>query len=290
VTWDPLSLPGLADATGGVAVTGYGGGDPSWTGLALISGRWYSQSPGAREVDVNTLFLMDTGLHVGDTYTLVSGSRKTPVKIVGEVFAPGNDLNLDTSPATLAAIDPTAAGAGQYAVALKPGVSEQAYANAVNGVLGSGYNVDISARGGKALLAVVALVAMLTLLIIAIAGLGVLNTVALQTRERAHDIGVFKAVGMTPRQTLAMVVCSVGLTGLAAGIVAVPAGVLLHHAVIPAMTHAANSGYPPSLISVFSPPEAVLLALSGLAIAVAGALAPASWAAHARTATALRAE
>jgi putative ABC transport system permease protein len=289
VAWDQLSLPGLADANGGVRVTAYGGGDPSLTGIALISGRWYSQSPGAREVDVNTLFLTDAGLHVGDTYTLVSGSHKTVVKIVGEVFAPGNELDLFTSPAALSAIDP-AVGVGQYAVALKPGVSEHAYANAVGTALGSGYSVGTSEGADNALVAVVSLVTMLTLLIIVVAGLGVLNTVALQVRERAHDIGVFKAVGMTPRQTLAMVICSVGLTGLAAGVVAVPAGVLLHHAVIPAMTHAANSGYPPSLISVFSLPEAVLLALSGLAIAVAGALAPAGWAAHASTAAALRAE
>ena len=36
--------------------------------------------------------------------------------------------------------------------------------------------------------------------------------------------------------------------------------------------------------------RALLLALAGLLIAVAGALAPASWAARTRTATALRAE
>ena len=82
-----------------------------------------------------------------------------------------------------------------------------------------------------------------------------LNTVALQIRERAHDIGVFKAIGMTPRQTLAMIVCSVAATGLVAGIVAVPAGVYLHHGVVPVMAHAANSGYPPSLISVYAPWE-----------------------------------
>ena len=76
---------------------------------------------------------------------------------------------------------------------------------------------------------------MLTLLIIAIAGLGVLNTVALQVREHAHDIGIFKALGMTPRQTLTMVVCSVGITGLVAGIIAVPASIVLHHNVLPAM-------------------------------------------------------
>jgi putative ABC transport system permease protein len=114
---------------------------------------------------------------------------------------------------------------------------------------------------------------MLTLLIIAIAGLGVLNTVALQVREKAHDIGIFKALGMTPRQTLSMVVCSVGITGLVAGIVAVPVGILLHHNVLPAMASAANSGIPQSVMSVYSVPEMVLLGLAGLVIAIAGALA-----------------
>jgi putative ABC transport system permease protein len=131
---------------------------------------------------------------------------------------------------------------------------------------------------------------MLTLLIIAVAGLGVLNTVALQIRERAHDIGVFKALGMTPRQTLTMVICSVGITGLLAGIIAVPAGIVLHHAVLPTMAHAANSDLPASVISVYSVPEMVILALAGLVIAIAGALLPASWAANSRTATALRTE
>jgi putative ABC transport system permease protein len=137
---------------------------------------------------------------------------------------------------------------------------------------------------------VVTLVSMLTILIMIVAGLGVLNTVALQIRERAHDIGVFKAIGMTPRQTLTMIVCSVGLVGLVAGIVAVPAGVYLHHNVIPTMAHAANSGIPPSLLSVYSPWTVILLALSGLVIAVVGALGPAMWAARTHTAFALRAE
>ena len=135
----------------------------------------------------------------------------------------------------------------------------------------------------------VTLIAMLTILIIVVAGLGVLNTVALQIRERAHDIGVFKAMGMTPRQTLTMIVWSVTLVGWVAGIVAVPVGVYLHRGVLPTMAHAANSGVPPSLLTVFAPWEIALLALSGLAIAVVGALGPAGWV-RASKAFALRAE
>jgi putative ABC transport system permease protein len=287
---DNLALPGLGDADGGAQVTAYGDGDPAWSGLALISGGWYSQSASTPEIDVNTLFLNDTSTAVGDTYTLFNGGRKVAVKIVGEVFAPGDDVDIYSSPATLTAIDPTVTGPGSYAVSLKPGVNADAYASALQASLGNSYNINTGRGGAKVLLAVVTLVTMLTLLIIAVAGLGVLNTVALQIRERAHDIGIFKALGMTPRQTLAMVICSVGLTGLVAGIIAVPAGILLHHSVLPAMAHAANSGLPASLLSVYSAPEMVILALAGLVIAIAGALAPAGWAANSRTATALRTE
>jgi len=286
---DNLSLPGLGDADGGAQVTAYGG-DASWSGLALISGGWYSQSASTPEIDVNTLFLNDTSTAVGDTYTLVNGAHKVTATIAGEVFDPGNDVDILMSPGTLTAIDPTVTGPSLYAVSLKPGVNADAYASALQNALGGSYNVNTHSGGAKALIAVVTLVAMLTLLIIAVAGLGVLNTVALQIRERAHDIGVFKALGMTPRQTLTMVICSVGITGLVAGVIAVPAGILLHHQVLPAMAHAANSGLPASLLSVYSAPEIVILALAGLVIAVAGALVPASWAANSRTATALRTE
>jgi putative ABC transport system permease protein len=287
---DNLSLPGLGDVNGGAQVTAYGDGDPSWSNFALISGGWYAQSASTPEIDVNTLFLTDTSTAVGDTYTLVNGTHKVTAKIVGEVFAPGNDVRIFMSPGTLTAIDPTVAGPGNYDISLEPGVNTDAYSTALQNTLGDNYGVNSDGGGGKALIAVVTLVAMLTLLIIAVAGLGVLNTVALQIRERAHDIGIFKALGMTPGQTLTMVICSVGITGLVAGIVAVPAGILLHHNVLPAMAHAANSGLPASVISIYSPQDIVMLALAGLIIAVAGALVPASWAANSRTATALRTE
>jgi putative ABC transport system permease protein len=285
VTRDHLSLPGFSD---GVSITAYGG-NPRWSGLALISGRWYSSSPGTAEVDVNTLFLTDTGTSVGSTYTIISGGHRTTVRIVGEVFKPGGNPEMYLSPATLAAVDP-GAGPQQYDVALRPGTDPQAYANAVSAALGSSYQANAISGGGTERTAVVTLVAMLTILIVIVAGLGVLNTVALQIRERAHDIGVFKAIGMTPRQTLTMTVYSIALAGLVAGIVAVPAGVYLHHSVLPTMAHAANSGLPPSLLSVYAVWEVVLLVLAGLIIAVAGALGPAGWAARTRTAFALRAE
>jgi putative ABC transport system permease protein len=282
VAYAQFSPPGLI---GGLAFTAYGG-NPAWSGLALISGRWYS---GAAEADVNTLFLTDTGTSVGSVYTLSSGGHSVTVRIAGEVFRPGNDARIYLSPATLAAVDP-GVGVQQYDVSLRPGTNPQAFANAVSARLGASYGAFPTQGGGGVFAAVETLVTLLTLLIIAVAGLGVLNTVALQIRERAHDIGVLKSVGMTPRQTLAMILCSVAVVGLVAGIIAVPAGMYLHNGVVPTMAHAANSGIPASLLTVYLPWELVLLALAGLAIAMVGALGPASWAAATRTAFALRAE
>ena len=253
----------------------------------MIAGHWYS---GSDEADVNTAFLTQTGAKVGDTYTLTSGIRHLTVRIAGEVFDPrGGHPGIIASTSTLAALDPGLAP-NQYDVALKPGTNAQAYAYTVGTALGRDYNVSTNGSSKTQFFVIIGLIATLTLLLIAVAGLGVLNTVVLQTRERVHDLGVFKAIGMTPRQTIAMVVCSVAGIGLVAGLIAVPAGVALHHYVLPVMGNAAQTAVPPSVLSVYQPAQLALLALSGLVIAVAGALLPAGWAARTRTAFALRAE
>jgi putative ABC transport system permease protein len=56
------------------------------------------------------------------------------------------------------------------------------------------------------------------------------------------------------------------------------------------MANAGGTRLPATYLNVFTPAELALLALAGLVIGVAGALLPASWAARARTASALRAE
>jgi putative ABC transport system permease protein len=114
--------------------------------------------------------------------------------------------------------------------------------------------------------------------------------VVLDTRERVHDLGVCKAIGMSPRQTVTMVLASVVGLGVIGGIIGVPAGVALHDYVLPLMGHAAGTRLTPQIMSVYQALELVLLGLGGVAIAVLGATLPAGWAAKARTATALRTE
>jgi putative ABC transport system permease protein len=280
---DDLSVPGLPDH---LRLTGFVG-DASWTGYAVITGHWYR---GNAEAVVNTAFLTDTGAKVGDTYTITSGARHVTVRIAGEVFEPnGGTPEILASLHTLSALDPGLT-ISQYDVAVKPGTPVQPYANALTAALGQNYSVSTNSDNPAEFAAIVGLIAALTLVLAAVAGLGVLNTVVLQVRERVHDLGVFKAVGMTPRQATAMVICSVAGVGLLAGLVAVPAGVALQRYVLPVMGHAAQTSVPASVLDVYVPWELVLLALSGLVIAAAGALAPAGWAARTRTAAALRAE
>jgi putative ABC transport system permease protein len=276
-----VSVLGLSEPISLIGFTS----DASWTGYALISGRWYT---GPRQVDVNTAFLTDTGSSVGDSYTLTAGARRTTVTIAGEVFDPqGGTPEMIGARSTFAPVDPQLAP-DQYDVTLKPGTSLSAYVNALGRGLQNPVIANISDSLGYAI--IIGLITTMTLLLAGVAALGVLNTVVLQTRERVHDLGVFKAVGMTPRQTIAMVVCSAAGVGLLAGVIAVPIGVGLHSYVLPIMGNAAQTGVPAAFLDVYHPAELVLLALAGLVIAVIGALAPAGWAAGTRTASALRAE
>src|SRR6202034_3126457 len=67
-------------------------------------------------------------------------------------------------------------------------------------------------------------------------GLGVLNAALMATRERVHDLGVFKAVGMTPRQTITMVVCWVIAPAVIAAAIAVPAGLIIQDLLVRQLT------------------------------------------------------
>ena len=265
-------------------------GDAGWTGYAMSSGHWYT---GPDQVVVPKRFLTTLHAKVGDTVTITgAGGRTIPVRIVGEVFdQQHNGLTMLTDWRTLTAADPGLTPDSmnaQYDVGLRPGTDPTAYVRAIGPELGSNYGVSINQDNGAE--TAIALAGTLTLLLSIAAGLGVLNTVVLHIRERVHDLGVLKAVGMTPRQTVAMVLCSVAGIGLLAGVLAVPAGVVVHRYVIPAMAGAAGLGVPASLQNVYGIGELVALVLAGLVIAFAGALLPAGWAAQSRTAAALRAE
>jgi putative ABC transport system permease protein len=283
-TDETVTVTGLSQQ---VRVTAYRGAS-GWIGYPIISGRWFT---GPGQAVVPTGFLNLTGKTVGDTVMVTFAGRQFPLRIVGQVFSSQNHgASMITDSQTLARVSPGQALPEQYDVGLRPGTSASAYSQALGSRLGSAYTVALRIHKVDAVVLMIGLIGTLTLLLAIVAALGVLNTVVLNTRERVHDLGVFKAVGMTPRQTIAMAVCWVAGVGLAAGVIAVPAGVAVHRYVLPAMARSANLGLPASYLNVYRGWELAALALGGIVIAVAGALLPAGWAARIRTASALRAE
>jgi putative ABC transport system permease protein len=265
-------------------------GDASWGGYTMVSGRWIGR-PG--EAVVPSPFLAATGTRIGDTVTLNGLAEPVTVRIVGEVLDPRNDgRQVFTDASTLTAAHPDLTETSHH-IAVTSGTGVTGYVDALNGDLAP---LGVTARAGglesgsDMVVTLNALSAILTLMLVAVAALGVLNGVLLDTRERVREIGVHKALGMTPRQTVAMVLTSVVVTGLVAGALGVPLGVALHGWVLPAMGDSVGLRLPGSVIAVYHWAELLPLALGGLLIAALGALLPAGWAAGARTATALRTE
>lgn len=269
-----------------VPVTAFRGA-ASWIGYPMVSGHWYT---GPGQADVPLGFLTATGTKVGDTITIMLAGQQIPVRIVGDIFDTDNaGLTILTDLQTLTRADRGLAP-NLYAIGLRPGVNPFAYAHEIGADLPDRFSTGQRDTTGSPFPYAIILTGTLVFLLAVAAALGVVSTVVLQIRERMHDLGICKAVGMTPRQAVTMMVCWVGGTGLAAGMIGVAAGIALHHGLIPRMAYFAGNGTPPSFLNVYSGWEIAALSLAGLALAAVGALPPATLAVRLPAARALRAE
>lgn len=319
----PGTLGYLAEAPGTARVAGagpldvsaYSGGDAAAFGWDITSGTWYT---GPGQVVVNTARAGTVGLTDGAIIRMTIGGKTVSARIVGQAYAPGPPGN----PGALLTSQQTLADAGIHLPVTRDevligGINQSAkapnaqYEAALQQALGPRYTVTAISLGvshgstdstlihgvDRWALVDTSLSRLLTIMIALLAGLGVLNTVLMLTRERVRDLGVFKAVGMTPRQAITMVSCWAVAPAIAAAAIALPVGMALHRTVIQAIAaDQASTGpgasllAPASVINIYTTAELALLALAGLAIAVAGALGPATWAALSKTTTALHAE
>lgn len=291
-SWD-ASVPGIGRH---VPITAFQG-NAAGLGWDLTSGRWYT---GPGQVVVNTAYPATTGLTTGQTIHITIGGVTATATITGTVYDPG-----DITGALLTSWQTLHGAAGlavrQYIVALQPGVQAPTYAAALAKTLGHGYDVEVIVPGQSGSVGLYGdidtqLIRLLTLLLTALAALGVLNATLMLTRERVHDLGIYKAVGMTPRQTITMVTCWAITPALGAAIIALPTGMALQNIVMHAIA-ADQAGQPQtlsmppdSLIHVYTPGGLTLLALAGAALAIIGALGPAIWAALSKPTTALHTE
>lgn len=292
------SLPGTESYYGKarteVAVAGISGsiraslyeGDSRSGSYEMLSGHWIT---GKGQVVVPSRFLERTSTEIGDTVRVTYEKDTATLRIVGESFdTSGSQLEIHADMADFKSAEPST-----FLVETKPGVSADDYAQKVAAVvqpLGGDATTGSESGQDGVILIMAAMAVLLTLMLITVAALGVLNSVVLDTRERIHDLGVCKAIGMSPRQTLSLVLASVAVIGVTGGLLGVPAGYALHHVVMPVMGRAVGTSLPSPVLEVYEPVQLLLLGLGGVVIAMLGALIPAGWAARARTATALRTE
>ena len=101
-----------------------------------------------------------------------------------------------------------------------------------------------------------------------LAALGVLNSVLMATRQRLHDVGIFKALGMMPSQTITMVLCWVIIPTIIAALIALPVGLIIQDKLVRHLVrHLVHSSrdliLPGSFVPVLGAGELVLLTLPG---------------------------
>jgi putative ABC transport system permease protein len=280
-----VTVAGITGALTTVALTGTNGAHY----YRMVSGTWLT---GPGEIVVSTPFLTAAGKKVGDTVVLTDRGTDVTVRIVGEAFnTDDKGMQILTDLATLRAAEPELAPE-TFLITVRPGTDTATYASGLNTALRSleARAEPVRQETDELMLIIDTLTALLSVMLVVVAGLGVLNVVVLETRERVHDLGVHKAMGMTPRQTTAMVISSVVVTGLIGGAVGVAVGVLMQRTVLGAMGSSVGFTLPAAVVDVYGPAELLLFGLGGLVIAVGGALLPAGWAARTRTVTALRTE
>ncbi|MEU4821196.1 ABC transporter permease [Actinomadura sp. NPDC023710] len=281
-----------------VQVKAYQGDVTDRHGYRMVHGRWLG---GPGEAVVGDPFLKTGGKKIGDTVVVTADGRKAALRIVGTALVDGGDTVLTDWASLTSLVDrgkpaaspePSGPRSGMVTslleVTLTPGTSPEHYAAALRA---DGVPAEPAAEGiesGQVIL--LGLLTLLTLGLTTVAGLGVFNTVILNTQDRARDFGVLKSLGATPRQVLTVVLASMAVLGLVGGLIGLPLGVAAHHVVLPAMADTGGLVLPYGLMETFPWPLMLLSVLAGIAIALLGALIPAGRASRIKTAAALRSE
>ncbi|NUS11613.1 MAG: ABC transporter permease [Streptomyces sp.] len=259
-------------------------GDSTALQPGLVRGRWPA---GPGEVVANSAFWHQHRLALGGTVVLRdTAGRQVRERVVGEQ-TDGWDLT-STDWNRFVGLGRTGR-AMTFSVGLAKGADPHAYARRA-GALDPGVQASVNAGVGSVEQAMISVISTVTALLVALCGLGVFNAVVLNTRERRRDIGVLKAIGMTPRQVIAVVVSAMAALGLAGGLAGVPLGVLAHRTVIPILGRGTGRDLPAALLHVWHWPVVAPLALSGCALAVLGAFIPSARASRSSPAEVLRTE
>lgn len=249
----------------------------------VSQGRLFS-APGEATVGYGFLKLMDAD--VGDTVSLAVLGKPLELKIVG-VYRATEDGGrwAMTSTETVRLLDPTLRLDG-FAIALKEDSKSQEAEDRYRALgANSIEEFDHSADGINAVRGVLG---GLGLMLLAVGLVSLVNTISLGVRERRRDLGILKAVGLTPRQVVASVVSGAALMALIAIVIGIPLGLWVSDRISDFMGR--NMGWGSGLLEVAPATWIAGVAVVVFAAVGAAALIPAALAGRVRPGEALRSE
>jgi len=192
---------------------------------------WADFDAGA--VLVTEPFAYRQGIGRGDRIALEADHGRRAFPVAGVVYDYGSAVGAVVMARATYERDWDDRGVSGLALSAAPGVSVDALMEALRARAGSGHELLIrSNRGLRDASLVVfdrtfAITGVLRLLSVIVAFIGVLSSLMALQLERGREIGVLRALGLTPRQVWAMITAQTGLMGAIAGLLALPVGILL---------------------------------------------------------------
>jgi putative ABC transport system permease protein len=268
-------------------------GDAAALGYRASAGRWID---GPGEAVMTSGAMKVAGVRIGDTVSGWVDGRPIRLRIVGAMndFSRYDDRHIRfdwaTYQTTFHGILPRT-----YLVALRPGAHgydvarrlEEAHPHFLQAALNSKVAEQANMRPMLA-----SAIGFPTFLLLLIGAIGVFNMIVLNTTERRFDHAILKAIGMSPRQVIAMAGSPSVVIAVLGIVIGLPLGAWLFHLLLSVLIGMSSQVDvdSPIFAGAVGPSSYVFVAALAMTVAVAGALLPASWAAKRSVADALRAE
>ncbi|KAB8183822.1 ABC transporter permease [Microbispora catharanthi] len=242
---------------------------------------------GAGEVAVADYVARDLGVKVGDTVTVASGGRKTPLKVVAVLKADVSLLPSFTMTEQAFERQFGTVGDAQILVDAADGVAPERARKVVDDATAAypavkvGSTTEIRGQFDEAIDSILMIITGLLALAIVISLLGIANTLSLSVHERTRESALLRALGLTRPQLRGMLSVEALILGLVGAIVGVLLGIAYGWAATATLTENVSFQLPIGQILIF-------IAASGLA-GVLAAVLPARRAARASVVGALAA-
>lgn len=272
---------------GEVSVLAMGADERPGIGKPLVrAGRWVR--PGAAdEAVVDRAFALDEGLRSGDRLTLRSSGRSVTVTVVGQAlnlrdtFYPDGDATVWLDPAGFRALGPDPAGQTVFLRVRDPDAVER-FVTDVSGEVGTSDWIDTRTDVLRANSIFGTFLQVLGVFVMVAASIVVAGSVATRVLARRRDIGLLKAVGVTPRQVTTAVVLAHAIVAAVGVLLGWVLGALLSGSLQLQVAEVLGSAGP-----AFDPAALVLSLLVVEALVVVATVVPAWRAGHVPTTVAL---